>query len=188
MVTYKSKDLEIGLKIEFNKEPYVILDVNFVNIGRGQAFNKIKLKNILNNTIILRTFKIGEKIKSADVLEKNIKFLYKTDESYCFFDSILSDYYDVSKTLVEKYQKWLKDGLDCTAVFWNNEIIEIKIPRFIELKVTSTDDIKKDLGTHKNYKFAQMETSIVIKVPNFIKENDIIKIDTEDETYVTRIN
>lgn len=188
MVTYKSKDLEIGLKIEFNEDPYVILDINFVNIGRGQAFNKLKLRNILNNSIIVKTFKIGEKIKSADILEKTLRFLYKTDDSYCFFDVSSSDYYDVQKKLIANYIKWLKEGLDCTAILWNNEIIELKPPKFIELKVISTDDIKKDLSTHKNYKYAEVETNILIKVPMFIKANDIIKIDTETENYIGRIN
>ncbi|HFL8819353.1 MAG TPA: elongation factor P [Candidatus Azoamicus sp. OHIO2] len=188
MVTYKSKDLTIGLKIELNNEPYVILDINFVNIGRGQAFNKLKLKNILNDIIIIKTVKIGEKIKSADVISKNIKFLYKTDDSYCFFDNILSEYYDVSNNIIAPCKKWMKDGNDYTAIFWNNNIIEIKASKFVELKVISTDDIKRDFGTHKNSKYAKLETDFLIKVPIFIKENDVIKIDTESDEYISRIN
>lgn len=188
MITYKSKDLEIGLKIEINNEPYIIIDMSFSNIGRGQAFHKLKLKNLINNSIIIKTIKVSERLKMADILSKEIKYLYNTDNIYYFYDETTNEYYEINKEKIEKQIKWLKEGIQCTILLWNNEIIDIKLPKFIELKIVQTDDIKKDLGTHKNYKNAITETKNILKVPIFIKENDIIKIDTEENIYVSRIN
>lgn len=188
MITYKSKDLEIGLKIELNNEPYIIIDLSFSNIGRGQAFHKLKLKNLINNSIITKTIKVSERLKMADVLTKEIKYLYNTDNIFYFYEETTNDYYEINKEKIDNQIKWLKEGLQCIALLWNNEIIDIKLPKFIELKVIETDDIKKDLGTHKNYKNATTETNSTLKVPIFIKENDIIKIDTEENIYVSRIN
>ncbi len=187
MIFYKSKDLTQGLKIEINNEPYIILEVNFVNMGRGQAFNKLKIKNILTNTLIIKTFKINEKLKEANIYTKELKFLYYTDKCNYFFEQDTSDYYEITDEDFSFEKKWLKEGTICYVTFWNEKIIELKMPKFVELKILSTNDIKKDLGTHKNFKYAITETNTSIKVPIFIKENDIIKIDTTTDTYISRI-
>ncbi len=188
MTVYKSKDLTAGLKIEINDNPYIILKVAFINIGRSQTFNKLKLKNILTNSLINKNFKINEKFKAADIISKNIKFLYSNNDLFYFFDNENTEYYEISINQIKNQKKWMKEGLSFTATFWNNNIIILKPPKFIELKVISTYDIKKDLGTHKNFKYAEIETHTKIKVPNFIKVNDFIKIDTESESYISRIN
>ena len=188
MTFIKSKDIEIGLKIEINDEPYLIIENTFVNIGRGQAFNKIKIKHIINNTTLIKTVKIGEKLKAADILSKDLQFLYIADGIYYFFDKSTLDYHEVSDILLNDKIKWLKEGCVCQIIFWNNRPIEIKLPKFIELKVISNEDIRKDYGTHKNAKYVTIETNTEIKVPLFIKLNDIIKIDTVSGTYISRIN
>lgn len=188
MITYKSKDLEIGLKIELNNEPYIIIDLSFSNIGRGQAFHKLKLKNLINNSIIIKTVKISERLKMADILSKEIKYLYSTDDIFYFYEEETNEYYEINKEKIENQIKWLKEGIICIALLWNNEIVDIKLPKFVDLKIIETDDIKKDPGTHKNYKSAITETKSTLKVPIFIKENDIIRIDTEENIYVSRIN
>ncbi len=185
---YKSKDLSNGLKIEINNIPYVILNVNFTNIGRGQAFNKLKLKNILNNTLIFKTVKTGEKIKAADILNKTIQFLYQNDMILNFFHEDDSEYYEVDITHVKICTKWLTSGMLCEAIFWNEEIISVKSPKIIISKVICDNAVKKDLGTHKNFKYVILENDYLIKVPIFIKQGDMLKIDTEDEIFLSRIN
>ena len=187
MVLYKSKDICVGLKIEINKVPYIVLESNFVNPGKGQAFNKLKLKNILTNTVIIKTVKIGEKLKSADLFFLDANFLYNDNFIYYFIDPKTSDYYEINLDIIGKKKIWIKEDLLYSIVLWNNNVIAIKIPRFIELKVISTEIIVKGSIIAKNFKYSKLENGFNFKVPNFIKENDIIKIDTEKGIYVSRI-
>lgn len=183
----KSKDLTTGTKVEINLEPHLILESIFMNPGRGQAFHKLKLKNMLNNSIIVKTVKIGEKLKEADIYSKILKYLYKNDDILFFYDERSSDYYEINTQIVKISEKWLKEGLNYEIIFWNNNIIELKNPKFIELKIISTDTYDKKSHVSKTSKNAILETGLNIKVPVFIKEDDIIKIDTEKEEYISRI-
>lgn len=184
---YKSKDFKVGLKVEINDVPYIILENNFVNPGKGQAFNKLKLKNMINDAVIPKTVKIGERLKAADVSSKEAKFLYSNNDGFCFIDIDSSEYYEVSPDFIQPYKGWIKEDVVYTILFWNGDIISFKIPKFIELKVISTEDVAKTSTVSKSFKNAILETNVTFKVPLFIKENDIIKIDTEKEEYVSRI-
>ncbi len=184
----KSKEIEVGAKILINNEPYVVIENSFTNIGRGQAFYKVKAKNILNENIITKTIKIGEKLKKADILNLDLKFLYFTENLYYFFDDSTSEYYEINSNLLKDKIKWIQAGCTYSITFWNNNPIEIKLPKFIELKVISSENIKKDHGTHKNFKYVMLENNINMKVPIFIKLNDVIKIDTLSGTYISRVN
>ncbi|HIH2762182.1 MAG TPA: elongation factor P [Candidatus Azoamicus sp. MARI] len=183
----KSKDLITGNKIEINFEPYLILDSTFMNPGRGQAFHKLKLKNMLTNSIITKTTKIGEKLKEANIDSKILKYLYKNDDILYFYDEKTFDYYEINLEKVKNSEKWIKEGLNYEITFWNNNPIDIKHPKFIELKIISADVYDKKSCASKTSKNAILETGLTIKVPVFIKENDIIKIDTEKEEYISRI-
>ncbi|HIH2763111.1 MAG TPA: elongation factor P [Candidatus Azoamicus sp.] len=182
----KSKDVIIGNKVEINFEPYLILESIFMNPGRGQAFHKLKLKNMLTNSIITKTVKIGEKLKNADIDSKIVKYLYKNDNILYFYDEKTFDYYEINTDIIKNSEKWIKEGLNYEIIFWNNNIIEIKYPKFIELKVISADIYDKKSCAAKTSKNAILETGLTVKVPVFIKENDIIKIDTETEEYISR--
>ncbi|MCB1712131.1 MAG: elongation factor P [Candidatus Riesia sp.] len=188
MTVIKSKDIELGIKIEVDNEPYLVIENNFVNMGRGQAFYKVKIKNIINNSIISKTIKVGEKLKTANIITKDLQFLYTADNLYYFFDSVTLEYHEINHTLLNNKIKLLKEGNLCSVTFWNNEAIEVKLPKFVELKVISNDSVKKDSGTHKNFKYVTIETDDTIKVPLFIKLNDIIKIDTNSGSYISRVN
>jgi len=188
MVLYKSKDLSIGAKVEINGEPYSILENLFMNPGRGQAFNKLKLKNIINGSIIIKTIKIGEKLKEANIDLKELKYIYQNDDTYYFYEEKNLEYYEVNSALIKNVEKWLKEGVVYSITFWNNNIMEIKAPRFIDLKVIIAEIFEKKSCVSKNSKYAKLETGNEIKVPVFIKENDIIRIDTEKNMYVSRIN
>lgn len=183
----KNKDLTAGNKVEINSEPYLILDSSFMNPGRGQAFHKLKLKNMVNNSIITKTVKIGEKIKEANIDSKILKYLYKNDDILYFYEEKTLEYHEINKDIIKIYDKWLKEGLNYEIIFWNNRAIEIKHPKFIELKVISAEFHDKKSCVSKTLKNATLETGITIKVPIFIKDNDIIKIDTEKEEYISRV-
>lgn len=184
---YKSKDFCIGLKVEIDNLPYTIIENKFINPGKGQAFNKLKLKNILNKSIIQKTVKIGTKLKAADILFIEVIYLYADNDLYHFMNSKTKEYYEVSIDIISSEKIWLKNESMYSLLLWNQQIIAIKPPRHIELRVLSIDNMDKSLTMSKNLKYAILETGLSIKVPLFIKENDIIKIDTEKELYISRL-
>jgi elongation factor P len=183
MIFYKNKDLKIGLKIEIDNQLYLILENEFVNPGRGHAFNRLKLKNILNKTILKKTIKLGEKLKSADFIEKKFTYLYMDDIFLYFFDKSNMEYCDVEIKIIGENIIWMKEGLDYIIVFWNDDVISVIPPRFIEFQVVN---ISTDL-LNKNYNLAKLDNNGVIKVPLFIKTDDIIKVDTEKNEYISRL-
>lgn len=185
---YKSKDFCPGLKIEIDNHPYIILENKFVNPGKGQAFNKLKLKNLITNSIIIKTIKIGEKLKSTNLIIVDAQFLYQNNDIYFFINIENSDLYEINEYLIFEIRFWIKEGVSYSITIWNDNIISIKPPKFIELKVIESDNTEKKFIIAKNSKNVILETGVIIKTPLFIKENDIIKIDTENKTYISRIN
>lgn len=184
----KNKDLTIGAKIEINNTPYIIIENIFMNPGRGQAFNKLKLKNILTEALITKTIKSGEKIKQANIITDELTYLYNNEQSFFFYNEHTSEYHEINEDKIKNIKIWLKEGAIYTFTFWESNIIDVKAPKFIELKVFAADILDKKTCAAKNSKYAEMETGVQIKVPNFIKDNDIIKIDTEKQTYISRTN
>lgn len=188
MIFYKSKDFKTGLKVELNNEPYVIVDNEFVNPGKGQAFNRLKMKHIVSGLIIRKTIKLGEKLRAADLFELKAKYLYFENDVFYFIDDESFEYHDVSVNIIGDNKNFLKEGVSCTLVFWNNKIITFKLPKFVELIVISSEDVNSMSVISKTFKNAILETGVSIKVPLFVKENDIIRIDTEKYEYVSRVN
>lgn len=188
MILYRSKDFRVGLKVEIDNYPYTIIENNFVNPGKGQAFNKLKLKNLINNSIIVKTIKIGMKLKSTDIFSVDVKFLYQDNDIYFFLDVVSSEIYEVGVDILVDSKYWIKEESLCTVLFWNDNIISVKPPRVVELRVISANFISKTSVVAKSFKYVVLETGISFKVPIFIKENDIIKIDTEKKVYLSRIN
>lgn len=188
MIFLKSKDFKVGLKVEINNEPFLIVENEFVNPGKGQAFNRLKLKSFISGLVIRKTIKLGEKIQSADLFELKVKYLYFDTFSYHFINEESFEYYDVSLDLLSDVKNFIKEGCYCFIVFWNGNIIYVKPPKFVELSVFECEDVNSMSVISKSSKNAILETGLSIKVPLFIKINDIIKIDTEEKTYVSRIN
>ena len=185
MLFYKSKDFQTGLKVEVLGNPYVIIKNEFISPGKGQAFNKLKLKNILNNHILTKTIKIGSKLKKADLYHSDARYIYNDNSFYYFLDICSFEYYEVASDLVLDLKIWLKTEMVCSLTVWNSKIIHVKIPKFVNLKVLSVD--LKSASLSKKYKESILETGFSFKVPLFVKENDVIRIDTEKKEYISRI-
>lgn len=187
MIFYKSKDFKSGLKVEINNEPYVIVDTEFVNPGKGQAFNRLKLKHVISGLIIRKTVKLAEKIKSADLFEIKAKYLYFENDVFHFMNEESFEYYDVTSDIVGESKSWLKEGFSCFLVFWDEKIINFKPPKFVELLIVSAEDVNSMSVISKSFKNAILETGVSLKVPLFIKTDDIVKIDTEKGEYISRV-
>ncbi len=184
---YKSRDFTIGLKVEVKGKPYIILENKFINPGKGQAFNKLKLKDIFTGVLLKKTIKIGEKLKAADVFFCDAKFLYFDDDIFHFIDVKSFEYYEVSADIVEGLENWIKENLVYSIIFLNGDIAGIKLPRFINMKVVATNGFLKSNVSNK-FQLSTLENGLNLKVPLFVKEGDIIKIDTEKNTYISRVN
>ncbi len=188
MATYKTSDLKKGLKVQIDGEPYLLADVEFFKPGKGNALYKCRLKNLIRNTMLDRTLKGGDEFEVADVEEIQTQFLYKQGDTFVFMDSTTYDQYELSDKQVDDAWKYLKEGMPCSMVLFNGNPITFNPPNHVELLVTECDPgAKGDTATNVT-KPAKVETGGEFIVPGFIKEGNIIKIDTRTGDYIERVS
>ena len=188
MASYKTSDLKKGLKVQIDGEPYLITEMNFVKPGKGNALYKCKLKNLIRNTVLDRTYKGGDELDAADVEEIETQYLYKQGETFVFMDNTSYEQYELTSDQVDDNWKYLKEGLPVAMVLFNGNPITLTPPSHIELKVTQTDPgAKGDTATNVT-KPATVETGAEFSVPGFIKEGNVIKVDTRTGEYVERVS
>lgn len=175
-----------GLKFLHNDQPHTIVSNEFVKPGKGQGFSRVKVKNLLTGRTNELIFKSGDTVPSADVVEQEMVFLY-TDDQYAFFMSNETyEQLDVAKTVVESEVQWLKSDAVCTVTLWNGQAIAVAPPNFVILEVdTAEPNLKGDTVTGGS-KTVVLETGAQLRVPLFINEGDMLKIDTRTGAYVGR--
>jgi elongation factor P len=190
MASYNTNEFKPGLKIMQDNSPCAILDNEFVKPGKGQAFNRVRFRNLLNGRVIERTFKSGEDVEAADINEENVQYLYK-DEAEGFwyfmnqesFEQIIAD-----KAAVGDTAKWLKEQDACSITVWNGKPIAVTPPNFIHVKIIDTDPGVRGDTVSGGTKPATVETGAVIRVPLFLEIGEIIKVDTRDGgEYLSRV-
>ncbi len=186
----QTTDLKKGRKLELDGKVFVIIKADFTNPGKGSAFTKCKLRNLENGNVIERTFKSGVSTGAVrpDLLERLVEYMYEDLEGFHFMDQ--DNYETISITLeqVGDYKDYLQEGIKLNLLYWNSKPISIDLPNFVELKVTETDPgLKGDTATG-GMKKAVMETGLQTNVPLFIKEGEVLKIDTRTGEYVERVN
>lgn len=188
MGTYKTNDFKKGLKIQIDGDPYVMTEMNFVKPGKGNALYKVKMRNLLKGTMLDRTYKGGDELEIADVEEISVQFLYKQGDTYVFMQDETFEQYELAATQVDDAWKFLKDGMKCSVILFNGSPITMTPPIHVELEVTQCEPgAKGDTATNVT-KPAVVETGAEFSVPGFIKEGNIIKIDTRTAEYVERVN
>ena len=186
MTVYSTNDFKSGLKILLNGEPYSILENEFVKPGKGQAFNRVKFRNLKTGKILDQTWKSGDTAEAADVTEVELQYLYTDGSTWHFMDPKTYEQYELNKNIVADAAKWLKEQDVCAVTLWNNNVITVSPPNFVVLKVINTDPGLKGDTSGGGSKPATVETGAVIKVPLFVQINDLIKIDTRTAEYVSR--
>jgi elongation factor P len=189
MTSYSTNEFKTGLKVLVEGEPCSILENEIVKPGKGQAFNRVKFRNLLNGRVWERTYKSGESIKGADVMETNMEYLYedgefwhfmKTDESY---EQVAADV-----NAINEARNWLKEQDVYQVVLWNDAPISVIPPNFIELEVTDTDPGLKGDTAQGGTKPATLSSGALVKVPLFINIGDVLRIDTRTGEYQNRVN
>jgi len=188
MAQVSTGDIRPGMKIEMNNEPYIVVINDFVKPGKGQAFNRIKFKNIISGRVVEKTFKSGDKLTLADVEEKQMRLLYTEQDAAVFMDDNTFEQLTVPFSVIKENQKWLLDDTLYETVFYKGEIIDIIPPTFMEIKITKTDPgYRGDTASGRVMKPATLSTGAVIQVPIFVEEEETIKVDTRTGEYVSRV-
>ncbi|MCG8591251.1 MAG: elongation factor P [Proteobacteria bacterium] len=177
-----------GLKIELDGDPFVITYFQHVKPGKGGAFVRTKVKNLLNGKVLDRTFRSGEKVEEADVEERTMQYLYNDGGDLVFMDTTTYDQLPFSADVVGDAQKFLKENTEVDVLFWRSKPVNIELPAFIEAVVSQCDPgIKGDTASNTT-KPATLETGAVVQVPLFIKEGETLRVDTRTGEYVERVS
>lgn len=188
MATYKTSDFRKGLKVQIDGEPYVMIEMNFVKPGKGNALYKCKLKNLIRNTTLDRTYKGGDSLEAADVEEIDTQFLYRQGDNFVFMDNNTYEQYELSADQVDDAWRFLKEGMPCSMTLYNDNPITMTPPNHVELKILETEPgAKGDTATNVT-KPAKVETGAEFQVPIFIKEGNVVKVDTRTGDYVERVS
>ena len=186
MATYSTNQFKNGLKIILDNDPCSITENIVVKPGKGQAFNRVKMKNLKTGRVLERTFKSTESVEAADVDEMNVEYLYNDGEYWHFMEPTSFEQYAADVVAVGDTAKWIKGQEVCVMTLWNGSPISIAAPNFVELVVAQTDPGLKGDTAQGATKPATLETGSEVKVPLFINEGDVLKIDTRTGEYVSR--
>jgi elongation factor P len=175
-----------GLKIQFDGEPYSIVDFQHVKPGKGGAFVRTKLKHMKLGRVIDNTFRAGEKVELVDFDEKRMQYLYR-DERYHFMDLDTYDQISLSAEEVGEARDFLKENTEVEILFINDSPVTVELPNFIELQIARTDPgIRGDTASGGS-KPATLETGAVVQVPLFLNPGDVVKVDTRSGEYLGRV-
>jgi len=176
-----------GMVLEIDGDLWAITYFQHVKPGKGGAFVRTKIKNILNGKTVDRTFRAGEKVGEPDVQERKMQFLYNDGENCIFMDTQTYDQIPFSQEQVGDARKYLTENLDVDVLFWNGKPINIDLPPFIEAPIIQCDPGMKGDTAQGGTKPATVETGAVVMVPLFLKEGERIRIDTRSGEYVERV-
>jgi elongation factor P len=187
MSSIGTNDIRPGMKIEINNDPYLVVNIEFIKPGKGQAFNRIKLKNILTGRVVEKTYKSGDKLQTADVVESKMRLLYLETDGAVFMDDESYEQFSVPFDVVGATRNWLKEDILFDVIFYKGTIVEVIPPNFMELKITETmPGVRGDTASGRVLKPATLETGAKVQVPIFVNEEEIIKVDTRTSEYVSR--
>jgi elongation factor P len=186
MASYSTNEFKSGLKIMLDGDPYNIVENEFVKPGKGQAFNRVKVKNLKNGRVVEKTFKSGEKVEAADVMDTEMQYLYSDGEYWHFMDEASYEQVQADAMAVGENGQWLKEQDSCNVILWNGSPISIEPPNFVTLAVSETDPGLKGDTAQGGVKPATLETGAVVRVPLFIEIGDVLKVDTRSGEYVSR--
>ena len=183
-----TNQFKVGMTIRYEGDTYRIADYQHVKPGKGGAFVRTKLKNLLNGSVLEHTFRAGEKVGKPDIEEKKMQYLYRDGDSYIFMDTKMYDQVSIPyETLGENIVKFMKENEEINALFYKGNPVNIELPLFVDLKIAKTDPGVRGDTAQGGTKPATLETGGVVNVPLFLDEGDVIKIDTRTSSYLERV-
>ncbi|MDN3700408.1 elongation factor P [Vibrio artabrorum] len=187
MASVSTNEFKGGLKFMLDNEPCAIIDNEYVKPGKGQAFNRVKLRKLLSGKVLEKTFKSGESFELADVVDVDLAYLYNDGEFYHFMNNETFEQIAADVKAVADSAKWLVENDVCTLTLWNDNPITVTPPNFVEIEVTETDPGLKGDTQGTGGKPATLATGAVVRVPLFIAIGEVVKVDTRTGEYVGRV-
>ena len=186
MSTYNTNDMKPGVKVLFDGDPYSILENEYVKPGKGQAFNRLKIRNLKTGRVIEKTLRSAESAEAADIVEMEMQYLYNDGEFWHFMDPTNYEQLTADKIKVGDAAMWLKEQDTCKVLLWNGIPLQVTPLIFALLKIVETDPGVRGDTVTGGTKPAKLETGAVVKVPLFINEGEVIKVDTRTGEYLNR--
>jgi elongation factor P len=187
MASYNTSEFKSGLRIMIDGNPFLIVENEFVKPGKGQAFNRVRIKNIRTGKTIDKTFKSGDSVEVADVKDRDMQYLY-SDGEFCHF--MLPDtfeQYAADAAAMGDTAEWISEGDVCLVTLWNDSPLSVLPPNFVELEIVETDPGLKGDTSGGGGKPAKLSTGAVVRVPLFVDQGEVIRVDTRSREYVARV-
>jgi elongation factor P len=185
-MAYQPTELKKGIVVQIDGKPFRVVEYNQKVLGRGGSIVNVKIKNLIDGSVIPKTFKGQEKIDSAEVTNRPVQYLYNDGSSYHFMDPVSFEQFQLSADIVDEVKGYLKEGENVNLQSFNGNIINVELPKNIYLEVTYTESVVKGDTSSSVLKDATVETGLVVRVPAFIKIGDIISVDTSTGDYRER--
>jgi len=187
MASYNTSEFKSGLKIMMDGDPCAIVENEFVKPGKGQAFSRVRFRNLKTGRVIERTFKSGDSVEAADVMDSELQYLYSDGEMWHFMNPSSYEQVAADAAAVGDSARWLKEQDMCTVTLWNGAPLSVSPPNFVVLTITQTDPgVRGDTASGAT-KPATVETGAQIKVPLFVELGERVRIDTRTGEYVSRV-
>ncbi|EOW0526570.1 elongation factor P [Acinetobacter baumannii] len=188
MANYSTNDFKPGLKVMLDSNPCSIMENEYVKPGKGQAFNRVKLCNLKTGKVLEKTFKSGDTLEAADIVEVEMNYLYNDGEMWHFMDPESFEQIAADKTAMGDAAKWLKDDSNetCTIMLFNGVPLNVNAPNFVVLKVVETDPGVRGDTSGGGGKPAKLETGAVVRVPLFVQQEESVRVDTRTGEYLER--
>lgn len=187
MAVYTTNEIRNGMKVMIDGDPCVIVDNVFVKPGKGQAFNRIKYRNLKTGRVVERTWKSGDTLESADVMDAEAQYLYNDGQHWHFMTKDNYEQYVMDEANLGEAKQWLKEQSDCMLTLFNGTPLAVTAPNFVVLKIVETDPGVRGDTSGGGGKPAKLETGAVVRVPLFVQQDELIKVDTRTGEYVSRI-
>ena len=183
---YQPTDLKKGVIVQLDGKPYRVVDYNQKVMGRGGSIVNVRLKNLIDGSVLPKTFKGQDKIEPAEVSTQSVQYLYNDGDTFYFMEPTSFEQFELAADLVDSAKDYLKEGDNLGLQFFDGKVINVEPPKNLYLQVTYTEDVVKGDTTSSVLKDATLETGLVVKVPAFIKTGDIISVDTASGEYRER--
>ena len=186
MATFSTNEFKQGLKLMIDGDPCSIVENDIVKPGKGQAFNRVKLRNLKTGRILEKTYKSGESVEGADVMDLEMQYLYNDGDIWYFMDQNSYEQFEADANAVADAKQWVKGEEMCLVTLWNNVPLSVSAPNFVILQITDTDPGVRGNTAQGGSKPATLETGAMVSVPLFVDNEELIKIDTRTGEYVGR--
>lgn len=187
MANYNTSEFRSGLRIILDNDPCVIVENEFVKPGKGQAFSRVRIKNLKTGRTVDKTFRSGESVEAADVKDADMQYLYSDGEFWHFMVPDTFEQYAADAKAIAEAKPWLKAQDLCQVTLWNNSPLIVSPPNFVELQIVRTDPGIRGDTASGGVKPAELSTGAVVRVPLFVEEGEIVRVDTRSGEYVSRV-